>query len=145
MTPDIKDALTVKTQVVEFMMEYVFAGDFDNPKVTPTVEGNFSYRDRKISIECRPSHREGWFSCAVEVHVIRKSWFSKKSDLVMSTGHGFDVWTFRPGLWIDYINKLAGNARRQREAVSAASDAPSPTVEDTSFTPIDDSAIFRDD
>ena len=144
MEPDIKKAIAVKSQVIEFMREYVFAGD-DNPQRPPDAEGAYHYTDRKIIISCLPSHREGWFGCAVEVHLIRRTWMSRQLDLVLSAGHGTDVWSFRPGQWIDYVNNLAAAARREREATEAANKSRSAELQDTRFAPIDDSALFKDE
>jgi hypothetical protein len=143
MTTDIKDGLEVKSQVVEFMMEYVFAGDFDRPRLNPDSNGAYHYSDKKIMISCIPSGREGWFNCAVEVQLIRRTWFSRRLELVLSTGLGVDLWSFRPGLWVDYINRLKHQARRERER-NEGERLPAAS-EDNSFRPIDDSAIFGDD
>ena len=143
MTPEIKDALEVKSQVVEFMMEYVFAGDFDHPRQAADAEGKYHYTDKKIMISCLPSGREGWFNCAVDVSVIRRGWFSRSVELVLSTGLGVDLWSFRPGLWVSYVNKLKRQAQQERRLGDG--DQASEKAQDNSFSPIDDSAIFGDD
>jgi hypothetical protein len=144
MTPEEKKALSVKELVVEVMKDYVFAGDFENPRRSPDSAGKYHYADPKITIACLPSRREGWLNCAVELSLIRKRWFSRKLETVLSTGHGVDVWVFRPGLWIDYVSnlaELAAGRTRERELKQAADAGVS--EEDPRFAPIDDSAIFK--
>ncbi|HEU4390297.1 MAG TPA: hypothetical protein VFV34_21015 [Blastocatellia bacterium] len=142
MTPEIRDAREVKSQVVEFMMEYVFAGDFDHPRQAADSEGRYHYSDKKIMISCLPSGREGWFNCAVDVQVIRRTWLSRSVEQVLSTGLGVDLYSYRPGLWVEYVNKLKHQLQKERQLREVEQSA---RVQDNSFSPIDDRAIFGDD
>jgi hypothetical protein len=146
MNPNLKDALAIKSKTVEVVKEYVFGGDFEVPRVEPDQNGIYHYRDKKIHILCTPSGRDGWLNCSVMVNVVRKKWLVTREELVLSTGYGVDVWVFRPGMWIDFINRLADEVettRRRRPADETKTAGEGAAREDDRFTPIDDSAVFK--
>jgi hypothetical protein len=147
MDPEIKDALSVKSLVVELMKEHVFRGEFDSPSLKPDRAGAYNFKDQRIEVSCAPSGRDGWLNCAVSVSLIRGRWPRRKLEAVLHTGFGAEVSLFRPGNWIDYV---ADMAERARELQLARDKEQQPRVEaeavrdhDARFGPVDDSSIFK--
>lgn len=143
-----KSALAVKALVVEFMRGYVYRGDFDNPRVRPDAGGMYEYKDKKITVYLTLSKRDGWLNCAVAVYIVRRRWPKRRLELVMHTGHGVDVATFRPGLWIDYVASLSEGAKEAQSERDAQQRRKSEEEEqrqyDSHFSPVDDSSIFKE-
>jgi len=147
MLTDIKGALKVKSYVSAFMREHVYQGDYERPRVKPDAAGAYHYRDRRIQISCAPSPREGWINCAVIVQIVRRRFPFRRLEMVLSTGYGVDVYTYRPGKWIDYVVSLgegveeiehqrAGLRRLQEEEEQARRM-------DDNFSPVDDASLFE--
>ena len=141
-TPDFRD---VKRHAIELVKYRVYGGDFERPLPRSDPEGFYNYKDDKIHLRVAISPRDGWLSCSVIAYVRHRRGLFRKSELVMSTGFGYDVQVFRPGLWCNYLARLAAETRaalqqesRESEAVAASSQA------DPNFEPIDDSAVFQD-
>ena len=142
-----KSALAVKSLVIEFMKEHVYRGDFDNPRVRPDAGGCYHYKDKKIEIFLTLSKRDGWLNCAVAVFIVRRRWPKRRLELVLHTGHGVEVSTFRPGLWVDYVAGLSEgikDAQRERgEAERRKGEEEAGRHFDSNFSPVDDSEIFK--
>lgn len=147
MTSDDKSALAVKSRAIEFMKEHVFRGDYDNPRIKPDSLGTYHYRDKKIEITCQPSRREGWLNCIIRVYIIRRRWPFRRLELVLSTGYGIDIETFRPGQWIEYFLQLSEHIegiRREREAErQRLIEEEERRRREANFSPVDDSALFK--
>jgi hypothetical protein len=147
MTTGTKDALAVKSLVVEFMKEHVYRGDFDNPRITPDKLGRYLYRDRKIEVWLDPSKRDGWLNCAVTVQLVRRRWPTRRLEAVLVTGHGVEVSTFRPGLWVDYITSISEGIkdvqRARDQELKRKSEEDEQRHFDSNFSPVDDSSIFK--
>jgi hypothetical protein len=141
-TPDFRN---VKRDAVELVKYRVYAGDFDRPLPKPDPEGFYNYKDDKIHLRVSISPRDGWLSCSVVVYVRRRRGLFRKSELVMSTGFGYDVQVFRPGLWCDYLARVAAETRTalQQEPRQSEAEAMARII-DENFAPIDDSSIFQD-
>jgi len=146
MTAETKTPASIKSDVIDLMKEHVYGGDFDRPRVKPDSEGLYHYDDKKIRISLAISPREGWLSCSVMVWILRRRFLFTKAELVLSTGFGYDVSSFRPGLWCDYVSRLAAEARATqkdrdgRKQIEKQSAEPATKPE---FSPVDDSSIFR--
>ena len=142
-----RSAQAVKSLVVKLMNEHVYRGDYENPRVRPDAAGCYHYKDKKIEISLTPSKRDGWLNCAVAVHIVRRRWPFRRLEPVMITGHGVEVSTFRPGLWVDYVTHLSeGIEEIQHERDEAArrkSEAEQRQL-DSNFSPVDDSSIFKE-
>jgi hypothetical protein len=137
-----REIFSVKADAIEVVKNKVYGGDFERPLPDPDSSGFYHYKDKKIRIRLSISPRDGWLSCSVVVWVLRPGWF-KKPELVFATGFGYDVEVFRPGMWCDYVGRLASSSRLERgqlQQQQAASQVPKEP--DQNFTPIDDSAIF---
>ena len=147
MTTETKSALAVKSQALEFMKEYVFHGDYDNPRVKPDSFGTYNYRDKKIEISCQPSKREGWLNCIIRVSLVRGRWPLRRLELVFSTGYGVDIETYRPGQWVDYLYQLGEGIetlRREREVERQQYvEEEEGRQYDANFSPVDDASIFK--
>ena len=149
MDDDLKTALAIKARALEIMRGHVFREDNGEPCVKPDQNGVFHYRDKKVHITCDPSGRDGWSNCAITVSILRKQLFLfYRREPVLSTGLGVDVWLYRPGMWVDYINRLAGDAEKgQKERAlkkEADREAADRRDQDARFSPIDDSSVFKD-
>ena len=147
MTPETKNALSVKLQAVEFMKEQVFRGDFDRPRLKVDAAGAYHFKDKHIHISCTPSGRDGWLNCSITVLLARRRWLFRKLEPVLSTGFGVEVSLFRPGQWVDYVSILAERARelqlqRDNEHTSRA-DEEARKQHETRFGPVDDSSLFK--
>jgi hypothetical protein len=146
MTAQTKTPTSVKSDVIDLMKEHVYGGDFDRPRIRPDSEGLYHYDDRKIRISLAISPRDGWLSCSVMVWILRRRFLFTKAELVMSTGFGYDVSAFRPGLWCDHVSRLAGEARalqKERETLKNTEKQGSERPSQPEFSPVDDSSIFR--
>lgn len=147
MTTRNKDALAVKSLVVEFMKEYVYRGDYDNPRLEPDRLGRYLYKDKKIDVSLTPSKRDGWLNCAVTVQLVRRRWPTRRLEAVLVTGHGVEVSTFRPGLWVDYITSISEgikDVQRERDQeLKRKSEEDEQRHLDSNFGPVDDSSIFK--
>jgi hypothetical protein len=69
---------------------------------------------------------------------------------VLVTGHGVEVSTYRPGLWVDYITELSEAVKelqrtRDRELKRASEEAEQQQQQqfDSNFSPVDDASIFK--
>ncbi len=147
MTTGAKGALDVKAIVVAFMNEQVYRGDYDNPRIEPDKLGRYHYRDKKIEVSLTPSKRDGWLNAAVTVELVRRRWPFRRLEPVLVTGHGVEVTTYRPGLWVDYITELSEEIKevqrgRDEEARRKSEDDRERHI-DANFSPVDDSAIFK--
>jgi hypothetical protein len=146
MTPDIKSALRLKSCLMKFMLEHVYRGDYDNPRLRPDASGAYTYKDKKVLISCQPSPRDGWLNCAVSVSLARRRLLSRTLELVLDTGYGVEVHTFRPGLWVDYVFELAQGiegVHQEREAERQRRREDEERRQyDANFSPVDDADIF---
>lgn len=147
MTTGTKGALAVKDIVVAFMNEQVYRGDYDNPRIEPDKLGRYHYRDSKIEVWLVPSKRDGWLNAAVTVQLVRRRWPSRRLETVFVTGHGVEVSTYRPGLWVDYITELLDKIkdvqRGRDEEVKRKREEGDERHFDANFSPVDDSEIFK--
>jgi hypothetical protein len=147
MTQSNKSALAVKSLVVAFMNEHVYRGDYDNPRERPDAFGRYHYKDKKIEVELFPSKRDGWLNAAVAVYIVRRRWPTRRLEPVLVTGHGVEVSTFRPGLWVDYITGLSEgikDVQRERDlAEKRKSEEDEQQHYSSNFSPVDDSSIFK--
>ena len=147
MTTGTKEALTVKNIVVGFMNEQVYRGDYDNPRIKPDKLGRYHYKDGKIEVWLSPSSRDGWLNSAVTVQLVRRRWPFRRLEPVLVTGHGVEVSTYRPGLWVNYIMDFVETIkevqRARAEEAERKSEADGERNVDTNFSPVDDSAIFK--
>lgn len=147
MNSEIKKAAKVKLSIERLMQEKVYEGDLEKPRIKPDANGVYQFRDSKIQISCTPSPREGFLNCSVKVELIRRRFPFRKLETVMETGYGIDVYTFRPGLWIDYISEMLKGAdktieeRAEQKKLKQEEDVKR-NVEDN-FSPVDDSALFN--
>jgi hypothetical protein len=133
----------IKSDVIDFMKHHVYRGDFDRPLPEPDAAGLYQYKDDKIRIALSISPRDGWLNCSVDVYVRLRRGLFAKSELVFSTGLGYEVSVFRPGLWCDYVADLAARARAAQHQNNRPEQPPGATTSNHSnFTPIDDSAVF---
>ena len=140
-----KSAREVKSLIVKFMNEHVYRGDYENPRVRPDAAGHYRYKDKKIEIALTPSKRDGWVNCAVTVYIVRRRFPTRRLEPVMITGHGVEVSTFRPGLWVDYVTGLSESIKDvQRERDEAHRRKSEEEQIDSNFSPVDDSAIFKE-
>jgi hypothetical protein len=149
MDPETKEALAVKSLVVELMKEHVYRGKFDSPSLKPDRAGGYNYRDKRLEVACFPSGRDGWLNCAVTVSLVRGRWPLRKLEAVLSTGFGVEVALFRPGKWIDYVSKMAERARnlqleRDKEEQPKVEEEARRNHE-ARFGPVDDSSIFKEE
>ena len=146
MTTASKEALDVKTLVVGFMNEQVYRGDYDNPRIKPDKLGRYHYSDSKIEVWLLPSRRDGWLNSAVTVHIVRRRWPFRRLEPVLVTGHGVEISTYRPGLWVgyiaDFLEEAKGLQRGREEEARRKSEEEQRRV-DENFTPVDDSEIFK--
>jgi hypothetical protein len=83
----------------------------------------------------------------VKVELVRRRFPSRKLETVMETGYGIDVYTFRPGLWIDYISEMSKSAdktaeERTEQQKQLEAEESKRTVEEN-FSPVNDSALFK--
>ncbi|HEX5731582.1 MAG TPA: hypothetical protein VF131_02015 [Blastocatellia bacterium] len=146
MTTGTKEALAVKAMVVAFMNEQVYRGDYDNPRIKPDKLGSYHYRDGKIEVWLAPSKRDGWLNPAVTVQLVRRRWPFRRLEPVLVTGHGVEVSTYRPGLWVDYITDLLEkikDVQRVRDEEAKRKSEADERDFDANFSPVDDSAIFK--
>jgi hypothetical protein len=147
MTTGTKEALDVKTMVVGFMNEQVYRGDYDNPRIKPDKLGRYHYRDDKIEVWLVPSKRDGWLNAAVTVRIVRRRWPFRRVEPVLVTGHGVEVSTYRPGLWVgyiaDFLERIKDVQRERDEEAKRKSEAGDEQRFDENFSPVDDSAIFK--
>jgi hypothetical protein len=148
MDPETKEALAVKSLVVELMKEHVYRGKFDSPSLKPDRAGGYNYKDKRIEISCSPSGRDGWLNCAVTVSLVRGRWPFRKLETVLSTGFGVEVSLFRPGKWVDYVANMAEQARdlqleRDKEEHPKVEEEARRNHE-ARFGPVDDSSIFKE-
>jgi hypothetical protein len=148
MSTGAKSALAVKSLVVEFMNEQVYRGDYENPRLAPDGLGRYHYKDKKIDVTLEPSKRDGWLNCAVTVQLVRRRWPFRRLEPVLVTGHGVEVSTFRPGLWVDYITDLSEGIKEvQRERdqeMRRKGEEDERRQFDSNFSPVDDSSIFKE-
>lgn len=149
MDDELKAALAVKAKALEVIRAYVFGEDNGEPRVKPDQTGVFHYRDKKLHITCDPSGRDGWSNCAIMVFILRKQWFLfRKRELVLSTGLGVDLWAYRPGMWVDYVTRLAETAEKARHqrSLQAETDRDAAELRDqeSRVSPVDDSSVFKD-
>jgi hypothetical protein len=143
---NLKSASDVKSDAVDFMKELVYGGNFDRPRLEPDAGGFYRYKDGKIRIEVAISPRDGWLNCSATVHLLRRRWPFTRLELVLSAGFGYDVTVFRPGLWCNYLNELAGRARAaqcKRDEENQRQQLADNVKTDPDFSPIDDSSIFK--
>ena len=145
--PEARQAMSVKTLVVDLMREHVFRGDFDRTSVKPDPAGAFHFKDKLLKVSCCPSGRDGWLNCSVTVSLIRGRWPRRKFEPVLLTGFGSAVSLFRPGQWVDYVSNLAEHAR---ELQKIRDDENARRVEgeaskdhEARFGAVDDSSIFK--
>ncbi|HET8677756.1 MAG TPA: hypothetical protein VFO63_18290 [Blastocatellia bacterium] len=146
MTTGTKEALAVKAIVIGFMNEQVYRGDYDNPRLRPDPAGRYHYKDKKIEVSLTPSKRDGWLNAAVTVQIVRRRWPFRRVEPVLVTGHGVDVSTYRPGLWVDYITELSEKIKevqRERDEEAKRKIEEDERHLDANFSPVDDSAIFK--
>jgi len=145
MTAETKTPTAIKADVIDLMKEHVYGGDFERPRVAPDSEGLYHYKDKRIRISLAISPRDGWLSCSVMVWILRRRLLVTKAELVMSTGFGYDVNAFRPGLWCEYVSRLASEARaaqRDRDKHEQGEKDEAEQRSKPEFSPIDDSSIF---
>jgi hypothetical protein len=138
--PDIH---AIRSSVTELVKHQVYRGDYDRALPAPDASGFYHYRDKKLHVELSISPRDGWLSCSLNVYVIRRRWPLQKRELVLATGYGYDVSVFRPGMWCDYVSGLAEKVRPVATIAAAPEESAGQAASDLSFTPIDDSSIFR--
>lgn len=146
MTTGTKEALAVKTIVVGFMNEQVYRGDYENPRIEPDKLGRYHYKDGKIEVWLVPSKRDGWLNAAVTVQLVRRRWPFRRLEPVFVTGHGVEVSTYRPGLWVDYITEFVEkikDVQRGRDEEAKRKTGEDEQRQDVNFSPVDDSAIFK--
>jgi hypothetical protein len=137
------DLEIVRSDLIDLVKFHVYRGDFDRPLPKPDAAGFYHYRDNKLHVELSISPRDGWLSCSLNVYIIRGRWPFRKEDLVLSTGYGYDVRVFRPGMWCSYVGSLAKKVRHnQAEQARRAHYESSQMNGQAEFTPIDDSDIF---
>jgi hypothetical protein len=148
MDPETKEALAVKSLVVELMKEHVYRGRFDSPFLQPDREGAYSYKDKRIQISCLASGRDGWLNCGVTVSLVRGRWPFRKLEPVLSTGLGVEVSLFRPGKWVEYVSDMAERARdlqlERDEQQQPEVDEQARKEQQARFGPVDDSSIFKE-
>ncbi len=147
MTPEARQAITVKSLAVDFMREHVFRGDFDRPSLRPDRFGAYHFKDKFLQISCCPSGRDGWLNCSVTVSLVRGRWPVRKLEPVFLTGFGSAVSLFRPGQWVDYLSTLAEPARklqrkRDNENTRRAEEEARDEHE-ARFGSVDDSSLFK--
>jgi hypothetical protein len=147
MLTDVKGALRVKSYVSAFMKEWVYRGDYERPRERPDSAGAYHFSDRRIRIACAPSPREGWINCAVRVHIVRRRFPFRRLELVLATGYGVDVYTYRPGKWIDYVVSLGegiAEIEQQRESLRRRQEEEEEARRmNENFSPVDDSSLFE--
>jgi hypothetical protein len=148
MDPETREALTVKSLVVELMKEHVYRGEFDSPRLKPDPAGAYHFRDKRIDIDLTPSGRDGWLNCAVTVSLVRGRWPRRKLEAVLSTGFGVEVSLFRPGKWVEYVSGMAEQARdlqlERDEEEQPKAEEEARRNHETRFGPVDDSSIFKE-
>ena len=147
MTPEARQAMSVKSFAVDLMKEHVFRGDFDRLSLKPDADGAYHFKDKLLHISCCPSGRDGWLNCSVTVSLVRGRWPRRKLEPVLLTGFGSAVSLFRPGQWVDYLSTLAEHARelqrkRDDENTRRAEDEARDEYE-SRFGSVDDSSLFK--
>jgi len=146
MDTDIKKAIRVKSMIERLMREKIYDGDSEKPRIKPDSTGAYQFRDSKVQISCTPSPREGFLNCAVKVELVRRRFPTLKLETVLETGYGVDLYTFRTGLWIDYLTEMTESAnkiaqeRELREKLQQEDDEKRAATDN--FSPVDDTAIF---
>ena len=147
MTPEARQAMSVKSLAVDFMREQVFRGDYDRTTLRPDSDGAYRFKDKLLVISCCPSGRDGWLNCSVTVSLVRRRWPRRKLEPVLMTGFGSAVSLFRPGHWIDYLSALAEHARdlqRKRDDEDARrAEGEARDEHESKFGSVDDSSLFR--
>src|SRR5262245_37790356 len=146
MTAETRTPTGIKADVIDVMREHVYGGDFERPRLNPDSEGLYHYKDDRLRISLAISPRDGWLSCSVMVWILRRRLLFKKAELVLSTGFGYDVSAFRPGLWCDYISRLASDARevqKNRDQQKQGEKQEAGQRSKPEFSPVDDSSIVR--
>ena len=145
--PEARQAMSVKTLVVDLMREHVFRGDFDRTSVKADPAGAYHFKDKLLNISCCPSGRDGWLNCSVTVSLVRGRWPFRKQEPVLLTGFGSAVSLFRPGQWVDYVSTLAEHARalqKKRDDENARRvEEEGSKDHDARFGAVDDSSIFK--
>ena len=147
MDPETREALAVKSVVVDVMKEHVYSGKFDSPRLKPDSSGTYHFKDKRIQISLSPSGRDGWLNCSVTVSLIRGRWPLRKLEPVLATGFGVEVSIYRPGRWVDYVSEKAERARdlqleRDKEEQPRV-DEEARRNHDARFGPVDDSSLFE--
>src|ERR1044071_371661 len=146
MTPEARQAMSVKSLVVDFMKEHVFRGDYDRASMKPDADGAYHFKDKRFHISCCPSGRDGWLNCSVNVSLVRGRWPLRKLEPVLSTGFGSAVSLFRPGQWVESLASLAKAARElqhKRDAEEARTTEEDARDEyEARFGSVDDSSLF---
>lgn len=140
--------MKVKLIIGRLMQEKVYMGDLEKLQIKPDPEGVYQFRDSKIQVSCLPSPREGFVNCCIKVELVRRRFPFRKLETVMETGYGVDVYTFRPGLWIDYLSEMSKSAdktaeQRTEQQKRLQEEDAKQTIE-ANFSPVDDSGLFND-
>jgi len=147
MTPEARQAMSVKSLAVDFMREHVFRGDYDRPSIKPDRDGAYHFKDKVFDISCCPSGRDGWLNCSVSVSLVRGRWPRRKLEPVLLTGFGSAVSLFRPGQWVDFLSSRAEEARElqlKRDAADAErTEAAARSDHEARFGSVDDSSLFK--
>lgn len=146
MDTEMRKAIKVKSMVERLMREKIYEGDLEKPRIKPDANGTYQFRDNKIQISCMPSPREGLLNCSVKVELVRRRFPTRKLETVMETGFGVDIYTFRTGLWIDYLTEMAESlnktAEERKQQEKQQQEEGERRAVDDNFSPVDDAALF---